>query len=255
MAVNYHDLIVLFGDSLTQMSWDPEHGGIGARLADLYARRLDVLNRGFSGYNTDWALPVWRQIIAKTEDVQPHTPHVRLLTIWFGGNDACLPGFRQHVPLSRFSENLATMVRTIRAPESSWYSPETRILLITPPPIHVPSMRADMQPTRTFDVTKAYAEEVKKVGEAEKVPVVDVWTRMWEAAGEDKDAVKAFLTDGLHLGKAGYEVVFAALQEAITQHYPELYHENLQSIFPFSCYFHSHTLEEFKAENWLDGRS
>ena len=63
-----------------------------------------------------------------------------------------------------------------------------------------------MQPTRTFDVTKAYAEEVKKVGEAEKVPVIDVWTRIWEAAGEDKEAVKAFLTDGLHLGKAGYEV-------------------------------------------------
>ena len=33
MTVNYHDLIVLFGDSITQMSWDPELGGIGARLA------------------------------------------------------------------------------------------------------------------------------------------------------------------------------------------------------------------------------
>ena len=31
--VNYQDQIVLFGDSLTQMSWDPEIGGIGARLA------------------------------------------------------------------------------------------------------------------------------------------------------------------------------------------------------------------------------
>lgn len=33
MATNYQDLIVLFGDSLTQMSWGPELGGIGARLA------------------------------------------------------------------------------------------------------------------------------------------------------------------------------------------------------------------------------
>lgn len=25
---------------------------------DAYARRFDVLNRGFSGYNTEWALPI-----------------------------------------------------------------------------------------------------------------------------------------------------------------------------------------------------
>ena len=167
------------------------------------------------------------------------------------------------------------MVRAIRAPESQWYSPETRLLLITPPPIHVPSMKVDMQPTRTFDVTKAYAEEVKKVGEAENVPVVDAWSRIWEAAGNNKDAVKGYFTDGLHLGKSGYEVstageivlfrlygalwlqvVFVALEEAIIQRYPEIYHENLQSIFPLWEYFDSHTVEEFKGENWLlDGRT
>jgi lysophospholipase L1-like esterase len=67
-------------------------------------------------------------------------------------------------------------------------------------------MRADMQPTRRFDTTKTYAEEVKKVGEAEEVPVVDAWTGVWEAAGKNKEAVKAFFTDGLHLNRAGYEV-------------------------------------------------
>jgi hypothetical protein len=33
MTADCQDKIVLFGDSLTQMSWDPEYGGIGARLA------------------------------------------------------------------------------------------------------------------------------------------------------------------------------------------------------------------------------
>jgi hypothetical protein len=42
--------------------------------------------------------------------------------------------------------------------------------------------------------------------------------------------------------------VFAALEEAISQQYPEIYHENLQSAFPPWEYFYSHTLEEFKAE-------
>lgn len=107
------------------------------------------------------------------------------------------------------------MVRAIRAPESPWYSPETRVLLITPPPIHIPSMRVDMQPTRTFEVTKAYAEEVKKVGEAENVPVVDAWTSIWKAAGKNKEDVRRFLTDGLHLSKAGYKVSVTRASEIV----------------------------------------
>jgi len=31
-------------------------------LLDVYARKYDVLNRGFSGYNTEWALPVLEQV-------------------------------------------------------------------------------------------------------------------------------------------------------------------------------------------------
>jgi hypothetical protein len=33
MAIRCQDTIVLFGDSLTEMSWNPELGGIGARVA------------------------------------------------------------------------------------------------------------------------------------------------------------------------------------------------------------------------------
>ena len=38
---------ILLGDSITQFSFGV--GGWGARLADQYARRADVINRGFSG--------------------------------------------------------------------------------------------------------------------------------------------------------------------------------------------------------------
>jgi hypothetical protein len=30
---------------------------------DAYMRRLDVLNRGFAGYNTKWAIPVFEKVI------------------------------------------------------------------------------------------------------------------------------------------------------------------------------------------------
>ena len=81
MAVNILDAIMLFGDSITQGSWELD--GIGARLScrflsrdlfsismkliDLmnsvvYARKLDVINRGLSGYSTEWAIPVFEQV-------------------------------------------------------------------------------------------------------------------------------------------------------------------------------------------------
>eukprot|EP00804_Cyclotella_cryptica_P023741 CCRYP_011147-RA/>CCRYP_011147-RA protein AED:0.18 eAED:0.18 QI:126/1/1/1/0/0/2/536/140 len=48
--------IILFGDSITQMSFSSSECGWGAFLADRYQRRADVYNRGFSGYNTSWFL-------------------------------------------------------------------------------------------------------------------------------------------------------------------------------------------------------
>nr|KAJ3419520.1 hypothetical protein HK105_006849 [Polyrhizophydium stewartii] len=67
------DQILLFGDSLTQ-------------LADAYVRKLDVVNRGFSGYNTDWCRLLLPSVLAT---IRP-TPRVRirLVTVLLGANDA-----------------------------------------------------------------------------------------------------------------------------------------------------------------------
>ena len=45
--------VFLFGDSLTQYAFGSE-GGWAAMLADKLQRKADVVNRGFSGYNTRW---------------------------------------------------------------------------------------------------------------------------------------------------------------------------------------------------------
>jgi lysophospholipase L1-like esterase len=76
-AANIQDVIMLFGDSITQGAWEDGLDGFGQRLSreyarlvvlisantgiDTYARKLDVVNRGLSGYNTDWAKPVLEQ--------------------------------------------------------------------------------------------------------------------------------------------------------------------------------------------------
>ena len=175
-----------------------------------------MLNRGFSGYQTEWALPVFEQVgITKSTGTinnrfaqifamqyeQSHVPQVELLTIWFGANDAVPPPNPQHVPRDEYMQNLEHMVDMVKSPSSPYYSPDTRIILITPPPVN-PYQTS----IRDFNMTKSYAEAAKEVGSALQIPVADVWTKIWEASGENEKALATYLTDGLHLTVAGYQV-------------------------------------------------
>lgn len=59
---------------------------------------------------------------------------------------------------------------------------------------------------RTFETTRKYAEAVVGIGKGEGIPVIDIWTALYDAAGKDERALSRFLYDGLHLNAAGYEV-------------------------------------------------
>jgi len=101
----------------------------------------------------------------------------------------------------------------VKSPSSEYYSPKSRILLISPPPVNTYQRSAELASRdpprkcdREFDFTKLYAEAVVKTAREEGVAVADVWTLLWDAAGKDEQALSAYLLDGLHLNKKGYEV-------------------------------------------------
>jgi lysophospholipase L1-like esterase len=140
---------------------------------------------------------------------------VRLLVVWFGANDAVIQPFSKHVPLPKFIENLNYMVHPVHSPESPYYSPSTKIILITPPPVNTYQRAAALASRdpplpldRLFDTTKQYAEGVKAAAAASKVAVVDVWTAIWCAASQDEQALSRYLSDGLHLTPDGYTASF-----------------------------------------------
>ncbi|KAF8120078.1 SGNH hydrolase-type esterase domain-containing protein [Boletus edulis] len=224
MAAYTQDAILLLGDSLAQGKFD--RAGLADRLACVYVRKMDVINRGLGGYNTDWAIPVAEQVLAQQHE-QHHVPRVQLLIIWFGANDAAPPPNTRHVPRDRFKANFVHLVNMVRSPASAYYSPNTRVILITPPPVNT-HQRTD----RSFADTESYAEAVKEVGAQVSVPVADVWTEIWEAAGWDELACEQFLFDGLHLNAAGYEIVFNSIMKIIEERYPEIHYEKLQTVFP-----------------------
>ncbi|KAH9484034.1 GDSL esterase [Psilocybe cubensis] len=237
MAAHVQDVFMLFGDSITQGAWEPGLNGFGQRLSHVYARKLDVLNRGLSGYNTEWGIPVFEQCIAKRSD--ENAPKLRVLAIWFGANDACILPSPQHVPLTKFSSNLNKMVDMVKSPESPRYSPDTRIILISPPPVNTLARRADLAARnpplaldREFEITRAYSEAVREVANAQNVPFVDVWNAIWTAAGENEESLSKFLGDGLHLNEDGYKIVYNELMKTITEQCPEVHYDNLAYVFP-----------------------
>ncbi|KJA20244.1 hypothetical protein HYPSUDRAFT_203946 [Hypholoma sublateritium FD-334 SS-4] len=237
MAAPIQDVFMLFGDSITQGGWEPGLNGFGQRLTHVYARRLDVLNRGFSGYNTTWGMPVFEQCIAKASD--KYAPRLRMLAIWFGANDACIKPSPQHVPLATFAANLKQMVDMIKSPKSEYYSPTTRIILISPPPVNTHARKAalaerepPMALDREFDITRAYADAVRDVAAAEGVIFADVWTAIYEAADKDEVKLDKFLGDGLHLNENGYDVMYKTLIDTIGKECPEVHYANIGPVFP-----------------------
>lgn len=172
--------IILFGDSITQQSENQEHGfAFAPALRDDYIRRLDVLNRGFSGYTSQLALHVLPQFMP-----DPSRANVRLMTVFFGANDACIPGNAQHVPLDEY---LANLKATVQHP--TVLAHQAKVLLVTPSPVDEYQLESNdlaigysgLQ--RTAANTKRYADACRGLGKQLDVPVVDLWTVFMEAAG------------------------------------------------------------------------
>lgn len=95
------------------------------------------------------------------------------------------------------------MISLVRDPTSVSYSPKTKLLLLTPPPIDLLAGSV-----RTAERTRSYAEAVKAVGKEASVPVVDTWTDIMNATRKREGELGEYFTDGLHLSEKGYRVVF-----------------------------------------------
>lgn len=211
----FRESVLCFGDSITQ------HGhcayGWVCQLAEAYRRRADVLNRGYSGYNTRYAREMARFVLAP-----PPRPHL-FATVFFGANDAADASLKreQHVPLPEFGAHVEALARAAAAVARA-------VVVIAPPPVD-----GRRWGDRTLERTRAYrdaaAAAVERIGAgatgtaAARVLFLDTFT-LFEgavdaaaygaapcgptAAGDPPWA--ALLSDGLHLSPAGNTVLAKA---------------------------------------------
>lgn len=204
--------ILLIGDSLTQTSFE----GWGSTLANVYQRRADIINRGCSGFNTSFYLPMMDNM----EDIDD----VCLVTIWFGANDASLQEHNpfHYVSIPDYSNNLKTIVETVN---KKYKSP--RIILITPPPV-VHQQRFDFQKKRfgdkatgilerTLENAGLYANACRAVATELQLPCLNLYANMLA-----NDHWENFFWDGLHFSKEGHDFVAQQLLGSIATNYPEI---------------------------------
>ena len=178
----------------------------------------------------------------------PPTPSA-VYTLCIGANDAVLPPLspisRQHVSVERFTEHVTAIVERLRGPRAA-------VILVTPPATdpHAWALSSAMREAppgsppgplppfmRSLANTARYAEAVKQVGAALQVPVVDLFTLTIPAQPSDSTAepppTNPFLIDGLHLSSRGNLVLFTALLQTISQHWPQLTTQQLPLDGPF----------------------
>ncbi|POR37215.1 GDSL esterase/lipase [Tolypocladium paradoxum] len=253
MAVPYPQ-IVLLGDSLLQRSVDLEDGfSFQAALQSRCIRRLDVVNRGFSGWNT-------ANVVKHLHDIFPQPteslPKIKYLIILLGTNDAVIPmpTTSQHVPIDEYKENLT---KIITHPHVQAHRP--KILLVTPPPvdqIKVTKLNTEEghpSAIRTSAISASYSEMVREVArENSGVVLVDLWQALmdkaiamapndyqtggawlWTLENGKQGGLAQLLPDGIHMSGDAYRVLYEQVKPHIGKEWTNLpYDDRSGYVFP-----------------------
>ncbi|KAK2361083.1 GDSL esterase/lipase CPRD49 [Trifolium repens] len=188
---------VLFGSSIVQHSY---YEGWGATLSHLYARKADIILRGYASWNSRRALQILDQIFPKDAIEQPS-----LVIVYFGGNDCIRPhpsGLGPHVPLEEYIENMRKIAIHIRS-----LSESTRIIFLTNPPINEETIKYNIdefgQPLRTNEICRIYSEACLDLCREMEIKAVDTWS----AIQKKDDWKNVCFIDGVHLSNVGSEIV------------------------------------------------
>ncbi|KAH7140479.1 SGNH hydrolase-type esterase domain-containing protein, partial [Dactylonectria estremocensis] len=225
--------LVLFGDSLLQGSVDIQSGfSFQATLQTRLIRRLDVLNRGFAGWNTKNALEYLPKIFPEPNDLSPKLDY---LIILLGANDAIVPHpeSTRDVPVHQYKDNLTRIIS-----HAHIKSHNPKILLVTPPPVDETKLNSLGHEPRTVAHTALYAEAVRQVVEENpEVVLIDLWKAVMDKAapshvnahslpGSPEGDFNRLFTDGLHMNGEAYRLFY----DLATPHIPE--GESSQYIYP-----------------------
>ncbi|KAL4323315.1 hypothetical protein GQ457_11G009500 [Hibiscus cannabinus] len=200
---------ILFGSSIVQLSFS--NGGWGAILADVYARKADILLRGYYGWNSRRALEVLDRVFPKDDSNQPS-----LIITYFGGNDSMGPhpsGLGPHVPLPEFIDNMRKIAIHLKS-----LSDSTRLVFLTCPPVDEERVNKNTSQyfshlVRTNELCQTYSEACIKLCQELDIKVVDLFTAFQRRDNWETDC----FTDGVHLSAEGSKIVVTEILKVLKE--------------------------------------
>jgi lysophospholipase L1-like esterase len=201
---------LLLGDSITQQASEPSGWGAALTAAYAHGRNADVLNRGFSGYNSRLLCRVVPTLLSQ---IGGPLERVALVTLLIGSNDATRPGAEQHVPVAEFAANVGVILATLRSA-----LPNARVVVVTPPAVDESGWRKYCEKTakgdgdgRSNERLAPYVLAAKTAAERHGALVVDLHARSLATAGWPQ----RLLSDGLHLSAGGNKLAYELISETI----------------------------------------
>ena len=199
--------LLLIGDSNVQLGYSKE-GNWAGLISDLVQRKCDVINRGFSGYNTNYIKLMLPELL---DEFEPES--VCGIIFLIGSNDSTQEHSVQHVSLEKYRENLEWILSYLT---NEWGFLKEKIIFISPPRIddfkwknYTDKMNYEKN---HFDsLVTNYAAECVVFTQQHKLLCVDLNQLMHEQG----DRYKQFLCDGLHLSTLGAQFLFDNLKSLI----------------------------------------
>ncbi|KAF7825538.1 GDSL esterase/lipase CPRD49 [Senna tora] len=224
---------VLFGSSIVQLCF--RDGGWGSILTDLYARKADIILRGYAGWNSRRALEVLDQLFPKADiilrgyagwnsrcalevldQVFPKENAVQpsLVIVYFGGNDSMLPHPSDpgpHVPLQEYIENMRKIAIHLKS-----LSDKTRIIFLTAPCVNEAQIAKTLgmgKLKRTNESCRIYSEACLELCREINVKAIDLWS----ALQKRDDWLDVCFTDGIHLTSEGSKIVLKEILKVLKE--------------------------------------
>lgn len=206
---------VLFGDSITELCFDKNlEFALGRALQDDYSGKLDILNWGYGGYNSNWGRAIFLDLLKE----ELMNSEVKILTIFFGTNDA--RNNSRKVSIKEYKENLEFFVRICL---------EYQIKPILIGPTLYDEKLANETAIASSIQNLEYSEAAKDVACRLNVPFIDLWYSFQKYGGWSLDEISSneiylseLLRDGIHFTSTGYRIFYEQLKLKISKCYPEL---------------------------------
>lgn len=172
--------VVCFGDSITARK-EGYPSPILTYLLSTKKTGYEFINAGVSGNTTEQAkIRFQKDVLTKNPDI---------VTILFGANDSAT---HKLVDLETFKKNIYEFTQQI-GPKKT--------ILITPAPVD-----EALQPNRTNERLRQYAKAMKEVADVTGSNLIDFFSEIYSQPNY-KALLKGEKDDGLHFGKAGYEIL------------------------------------------------